>query len=105
MIRRLVALSLLMFAAGAAATAHGHGVSLWTEVQGEQLRIEVYASDGDTVPDARVTVRAMDGSVLASGTTRRDGVFMTPLPRASRVTVEAELDADHTARGVVTLAD
>ena len=75
--RVVTALGLLLLSV-VTSTAYAHKVNVFAYVEGDQVYIQGYFSDGTKAKNSDVTVYASDGRVLTKGQTDEDGAFTFP---------------------------
>jgi len=75
--RVVTALGLLLLSV-VASTAYAHKVNVFAYVEGDQVYIQGYFSDGTKAKNSDVTVYASDGQELTKGQTDEDGAFTFP---------------------------
>lgn len=75
--RVVTALGLLLLSV-VASTAYAHKVNVFAYVEGDQVYIQGYFSDGSKAKNSDVTVYASDGQELTKGQTNEDGSFTFP---------------------------
>jgi nickel transport protein len=75
--RVVTALGLLLLSV-VASTAYAHKVNVFAYVEGDQVYIQGYFSDGSKAKNSDVTVYASDGQELTKGQTDEDGAFTFP---------------------------
>jgi nickel transport protein len=75
--RVVTALGLLLLSI-VASTAYAHKVNVFAYVEGDQVYIQGYFSDGNKAKNSDVTVYASDGKELTKGKTDEDGAFTFP---------------------------
>lgn len=77
-------------------TALAHGMELWAELIDGDVVVESFFSDGTTPDGATVEVWDGNGEPIASGETDANGTFSFPMPDATPVRIQVELN-DHFA--------
>jgi nickel transport protein len=75
--RVVTALGLLLLSV-VVSTAYAHKVNVFAYVEGDQVYIQGYFSDGSKAKNSDVTVYASDGRELTKGQTDEDGAFTFP---------------------------
>ena len=75
--RVVTALGLLLLSV-VASTAYAHKVNVFAYVEGDQVYIQGYFSDGTKAKNSEVTVYSSDGQELNKGQTNEDGEFTFP---------------------------
>jgi len=75
--RVVTALGLLLLSI-VASTAYAHKVNVFAYVEGDQVYIQGYFSDGSKAKNSDVTVYASGGQELTKGKTGEDGAFTFP---------------------------
>lgn len=60
-------------------TAYAHKVNVFAYVEGDQVYVQGYFSDGIKAKNSEVTVSASDGRQLAHGQTNEEGAFTFPI--------------------------
>lgn len=60
-------------------TAYAHKVNVFAYVEGDQVYVQGYFSDGIKAKNSEVTVSAADGRQLAHGQTNEEGAFTFPI--------------------------
>ena len=89
--RQLVLAALAALVAGLTpGRAAAHDLRADVNPATDPIRVEAGYDDGTPADDARVTVTAADGTVVASGKTDERGVWTFPLPGPGRYTVAVE---------------
>jgi nickel transport protein len=68
----------LMLLSVIASTAYAHKVNVFAYVEGDQVYIQGYFSDGSKAKNSQVTVYTSDGRELSKGQTGEDGEFTFP---------------------------
>ncbi len=68
----------LMLLSVVASTAYAHKVNVFAYVEGDQVYIQGYFSDGSKAKNSEVTVYTSDGRELSKGQTSEDGEFTFP---------------------------
>jgi hypothetical protein len=86
----------LLLPSGAAA----HGLRADVTPTADPIRVEAGYDDGTPADDARVTVTAADGTVVASGKTDERGVWSFPKPGPGSYTVAVESAGHRDAVGL-----
>lgn len=72
--RVVIGLGLILLG-GVASTAYAHKVNVFAYVEGDQVYIQGYFSDGTKAKNSEVTVYANDDQELTKGRTNEDGAF------------------------------
>ena len=70
---------LLALLCGASAGAYAHKVNVFAYVEGDQIYVEGYFSDGTRAKNSEVTVYEGDGRELTKGLTNEEGDFIFPI--------------------------
>lgn len=87
-----------------AAPARAHRLNVEARVEGPQVRVEVYFSDGTTPAGAQVTV-TLEGVEVARGETDAAGRWAFKAPRAGRYEVAVTEPGLHRARVEVVVRE
>ena len=100
--RRVIPTLLLVAAALAPSHAQAHRLNVFGFVEGTELKVEAFFSDGKAARKAEVTVYGADGELLAEGKTDAKGECAFELPAAAGdLKIVATSGAEH--RGEYTL--
>jgi nickel transport protein len=86
-----------------ASPIYAHRLHVDPDIEGNQLRVEVYYDDDTPAQDAKVTVRAGD-EVVAEGRTDEKGVWTCPKPGPGTYEVRAE-SVGHVAKETLVIPD
>ena len=76
--RVVIGLGLLLIGV-VSSTAYAHKVNVFAYVEGDQVYVQGYFSDGIKAKNSEVTVSASDGRQLAHGQTNEEGAFTFPI--------------------------
>ena len=93
----------MVISAIATAPARTRGVSSWSEIGDDgRIYVEAYASSGEPVKNAQLTITDERGNTALTGTTNQDGRFVfASFPSAS---ITIRLTIDHGRRSEFVLA-
>lgn len=69
----------MVLLSGISATASAHKVNVFAYVEGDQIYIQGYFSDGKTAKNSEVTLYGGDGRELTKGQTNEEGVITFPV--------------------------
>ena len=69
----------MVFLNGLTVTAYAHKVNVFAYVEGDQIYIQGYFSDGKTAKNSEVTIYGGDGRELTKGQTNEEGVITFPV--------------------------
>lgn len=88
--RAVMGLALIIMSV-AATTAYGHKVNVFAYVEGDQVYMQGYFSDGTAAKNSAVTVYGGDGRELVKGLTNEEGAFTFAVPdkQAARIVLNA----------------
>ena len=81
----------------AAQVALAHGLGVWAEVDGAQVLVEAYFTDGKAVRAGKVKVTDASGVLVAEGALSSDGKWSFPVPNRPKVLIHVEAGEAHTA--------
>ncbi len=81
----------------AAPFALAHGLGVWAEVDGPQVLVEAYFTDGKAVRAGKVRVTDASGALVAEGALSSAGKWSFPVPSRPKVLIHVEAGEAHTA--------
>ena len=79
------------------APARAHGLGVWAEVEGSQVLVEAYFSNGKIARAGNVKVTDASGATLAEGKLSNDGRWSFPVPDRPKVLIHVEAGEAHSA--------
>jgi hypothetical protein len=77
--------------------ARAHGLGVWAEVEGSQVLVEAYFSNGKVARAGSVKVTDASGATLAEGKLSNDGRWSFPVPDRPTVLIHVEAGEAHSA--------
>ena len=91
---------------GASATnAYAHKVNVFAYVEGDQIYVQGYFSDGHKAKNSEVTVYGSDGQVLIKGQTNEEGVITLPIQGKQSLRIVLNAGQGHQATYLVPLEE
>lgn len=100
MFRRSLALWIVIVAP---AFACAHGLGMKAVRTGDTVRVEAFFDSDDPAEDAKVTVTAADGRVVAKGMTDAKGFFTFPTPELGDYLIVADAGSGHRAKTTLAI--
>ncbi len=106
--KRLVVVFTTLVVLGLTAAVSAHAISIWAEVKGGKVVVDVFTSGGTKVQGAKVYVLDETGKVLLEGITDDQGGFTFDPPVKADMTIVVKLGDEghaHTAETKIKKAE
>ena len=84
---------------------HAHKVNMFAHVEGSQIRVEGYFSDGKPASNSQIQVFAPAGERLLKGVADEGGVFVFDVPQVSDLRITLYAGVGHRAEYTLTEAE
>jgi prepilin-type N-terminal cleavage/methylation domain-containing protein/prepilin-type processing-associated H-X9-DG protein len=84
-------------------TVSAHGVGVEAKLKGDSVRVEVFFDDDTPAADAKVSVTAEDGKLVAEGKADAKGLWSFSVPRPGKYRVTADAGGGHLAKTTMTI--
>lgn len=103
--KRMVMGLVMVFLSGLTVTAYAHKVNVFAYVEGDQIYIQGYFSDGKTAKNSEVTLYGSDGRELIKGQTNEEGVITFPIQGKQSLRIVLNAGQGHQASYEIPLEE
>jgi len=103
--KRIVMGLVMVFLSGLTVTAYAHKVNVFAYVEGDQIYIQGYFSDGKTAKNSEVTIYGSDGRELTKGQTNEEGVITFPIQGKQSLRIVLNAGQGHQASYEIPLEE
>jgi len=95
----------MVFLSGLTVTAYAHKVNVFAYVEGDQIYIQGYFSDGKTAKNSEVTIYGSNGRELTKGQTNEEGVITFPIQGKQSLRIVLNAGQGHQASYEIPLEE